>query len=180
MFNFNIELKYNLLHLRWISSCMTVMQTTIGLWPNHHMRSVPKLINLFLNLKSSGDRDWVGWVWDPDQDLPGRSCGETRHHLPCAQAFPGIKEHPVTQFRFVIKTRKLFLFLQTGTGPSTDPSALKGGKSVVSEFYDEIIFQDPTQYIQVGRPLAKSLYDKFILVDAASPDYHQTAHYGGS
>merc|ERR1711978_518668 len=25
---------------------------------------------------------------------------------------------------------------------------LKGGKSVVSEFYDEIIFQDPTQYIQ--------------------------------
>ena len=80
----------------------------------------------------------------------------------------------------MIKTRKLFLFLQTGTGPSTDPSALKGGKSVVSEFYDEIIFQDPTQYIQVGRPLAKSLYDKFILVDAASPDHHQTAHYGGS
>ena len=41
------------------------------------------------------------------------------------------------------------IFSQTGTGPSTDPSALKGGKSVVSEFYDEIIFQDPTQYIQV-------------------------------
>ena len=46
--------------------------------------------------------------------------------------------------------KQIAFFLQTGTGPSTDPSALKGGKSVVSEFYDEIIFQDPTQYIQVG------------------------------
>ena len=73
----------------------------------------------------------------------------------------------------------LFLFWQTGTGPSTDPSALKGGKSVVSEFYDEIIFQDPTQYIQVGRPLTKSLYD-ILLIDVASPDHYQTAHYGGS
>jgi len=50
-------------------------------------------------------------------------------------------ERPVTIYHVL----KLF---QTGTGPSTDPSALKGGKSVVSEFYDEIIFQDPTQYIQ--------------------------------
>merc|ERR1719270_637251 len=47
-------------------------------------------------------------------------------------------ERPVTIYHVL----KLF---QTGTGSSTDPSALKGGKSVVSEFYDEIIFQDPTQ-----------------------------------
>ena len=55
------------------------------------------------------------------------------------------------------------IFSQTGTGPSTDPSALKGGKSVVSEFYDEIIFQDPTQYIQVH-----------LYITQASPDQYST------
>ena len=52
-------------------------------------------------------------------------------------------------------------FSQTGTGPSTDPSALKGGKSVVSEFYDEIIFQDPTQYIQVHPYIAQTSPDQY-------------------
>ena len=52
-------------------------------------------------------------------------------------------------------------FSQTGTGPSTDPSALKGGKSVVSEFYDEIIFQDPTQYIQVHSYITKTSPDQY-------------------
>ena len=50
-----------------------------------------------------------------------------------------------------VEINQITFLKQTGTGPSTDPSALKGGKSVVSEFYDEIIFQDPTQYIQVKK-----------------------------
>jgi len=63
-------------------------------------------------------------------------------------------ERPVTIYHVL----KLF---QTGTGPSTDPSALKGGKSVVSEFYDEIIFQDPTQYIQVHSYITQTSPDQY-------------------
>ena len=68
-----------------------------------------------------------------------------------------------------VEINQITFLKQTGTGPSTDPSALKGGKSVVSEFYDEIIFQDPTQYIQVKKSLISAL-ELYLFSDSASPD----------
>ena len=116
----------------------------------------------------------MGRVWDSDQDLSGWSCREACHYLPCAQTFPGTSEPSCFSVRFSTlseivlnftqRSRRLISrlnFSQTGTGPSTDPSALKGGKSVVSEFYDEIIFQDPTQYIQVHPYITQTSPDQY-------------------
>ena len=63
-------------------------------------------------------------------------------------------ERPVTIYHIL----KLFQ-----TGQATDHNSLmKSQKTVVSEFYDEIIFQDPTQYIQplltTTRPLSLGAY----------------------
>lgn len=76
--------------------------------------------------------------------------------------FQDQSERPVTIYHVL----KLFQHGQHHQQLPQDPSALllnqQAKKNVVSEFYDEIIFQDPTQYIQplltTTRPLSLGAY----------------------
>lgn len=66
-------------------------------------------------------------------------------------------EKPVTVYHVL----KLF-HAQSGEVQATSSSMVQGRKTVVSEFYDEIVFQDPTQYMHTllttTRPLTLSAY----------------------
>ena len=53
----------------------------------------------------------------------------------------GGSEKPVTFYHVL----KLFHTQPGDTGSQTSSAVVQGRKTVVSEFYDEIIFQDPTQ-----------------------------------
>jgi len=64
-------------------------------------------------------------------------------------------EKPITVYHVL----KLF---HAQTGDSTSKAMVQGRTTVVSEFYDEIVFQDPTQYMHTllttTRPLTLSAY----------------------
>ena len=185
MFNFHIESKYNLLHLRWISSCMTVMQTTIGLWPNHHMRSVPKpkLICFFLNLKKLCLHKKFRWQRLGGVSLRSRSRSTWpilwRDPSPSTMcsSFSRYQRTPCHPIKICDKDKEIVFIFTDGDWAVHWPKRTEGGQ--VGRLW--VLWWDHLprpNTIYSGR--TKSLYDIFILLDAASPDNHQTAHYGGS
>ena len=113
---------------------------------NEDMSSYVKKVNFKLHDSYANNNRVVS---KPPYEVTETGWGEFEIQIKIYLADP--VERPVIIYHVL----KLF---QSGTGPTTDPSALKVGKTVVSELYDEIIFQDPTQYIQplltTTRPLS--------------------------